>query len=391
MQDSGHPVVTLCAVGDVTLDRPHPHTAFDLARPLLAGADITYGDCEAVYSDLGSPVPGIRGVARARGDLDNVRALSGAGFDVMSFANNHHLDRGYEAFLDTLRRLEDAGISTCGAGRDLQQARKPAVIERRGVKVAFLAYSSILLPGFAAEAAKPGCAPIRVATYYRQAELEQPGTRPAIVTVPDAADLDAMHSDVMRAKELADIVVIAPHWGIHFAPIELASYESVVGRIAIDAGADLVLGSHQHILKGVEVYKSKVIFHGLNNFVVDVHMAQHVDNAAMAEMNARYPGYGLRYYKDYPSYPFHPDARRTCIVSCKIEDRAISEVAIVPAYINSHGQPEPLTADNPRFTEVADYIIDISARAGLDTEFSSCSDRLIVVTSKERNHDKHGS
>ena len=79
------------------------------------------------------------------------------------------------------------------------------------------------------------------------------------------------------------------HWGIHFAPVEVAQYEPELGRAAIDAGADLVLGHHQHILKGIEVYRGKVIFHGLANFVMDVYMKALAGHPAVKEMQDSSP------------------------------------------------------------------------------------------------------
>src|ERR1700741_1045557 len=147
--------VTVCAVGDVMVNRDEPGTALDLARPVFAAGDITFGNCESTYAEQGSRNPAARGEVRA--DPSNVAGLSHAGFDVMSFANNHHLDAGYEAFLRTLEVLHEHGIATCGAGANLAEARGLAIVERGGTRVAFLGYSSILFPGYEASSKAPGC------------------------------------------------------------------------------------------------------------------------------------------------------------------------------------------------------------------------------------------
>src|ERR1700736_228071 len=141
------------------LKRDDPRSAFELVRPVFAAADITFGNCESTYSSVGSANPATRGVVRA--DPSQVDGLAWAGFDVMSFANNHHLDAGYEAFFDTIAVLEGHQIAVCGVGKDLNEARRPAIVERDGTKVAFLGYSSILFPGYAAGHGRPGCAPLR--------------------------------------------------------------------------------------------------------------------------------------------------------------------------------------------------------------------------------------
>jgi poly-gamma-glutamate capsule biosynthesis protein CapA/YwtB (metallophosphatase superfamily) len=365
----GSETVEVCAVGDVMIKRAVPETVFDLSREVLRAADITFGNCESTYSKRGARHPMTRGEVRA--DPRNVDALQDAGFDVMSFANNHHMDSGEDAFFDTLAELHGRGIATCGAGADLEEARKPAIIERKGTTVAFLGYSSILWPGYEAGPDRPGCAPLRVTTTYHQVELEQPGSPPEIRTEVYPEDLANLLEDVARAKRVADVVIVTPHWGLHFTPVVVASYESVLAKAAIDAGADLVLGHHQHIVKPIEVYQGKVIFHGLGNFAMDVNMSEHSDSPHIREMVGQYPAFAVGHRPDYPSYPFHPLARQTVIARCRIREGRIDEVSFVPSYINPLGQPEALTAAHPRFAEVASYVESITSEAGFDVSFKS--------------------
>lgn len=358
------------------VNRDEPGTAFDLARPVFAAADITFGNCESTYAEQGSRNPAARGEVRAH--PSNVAGLRDAGFHVMSFANNHHLDAGYEAFTRTLEVLHEQGIATCGAGPNLAEARAPAIIERNGTRIGFLGYSSILFPGYEASTKAPGCAPLRVYTFYRQVETEQPGSHPHIATVPDEGDVRALKEDIAATKERADVVVFTPHWGIHFTPVAVAPYERELARIAIDAGADIVLGHHQHILKGVDVYDGKVIFHGLGNFVMDVHMQAHAGREALQEMQDQYPEFAVGYREDYPTYPFHPLARRTMIARFTVDDGSIASVGFVPCYINPAGQPEPLSADHERFAEVVDYVHEITRGAGFETRFEQDGDGVVV-------------
>ena len=78
-----------------------------------------------------------------------------------------------------------------------------------------------------------------------------------------------MVEDIKQVRSVADVVIVSMHWGIHFMPAKLATYQKEVGHAAIDAGADLIIGTHPHILKGIEVYKGKVIFYSLGNFAMD--------------------------------------------------------------------------------------------------------------------------
>jgi poly-gamma-glutamate synthesis protein (capsule biosynthesis protein) len=373
---SGPDDLEILAVGDVMVKRDEPVTIMAHVWELLADPDnISFGNCESNYALNASKNPATRGVVLAH--PKNVEALEC--FDVMSFANNHHLDAGYEAFFETLEHLAAAGVAVCGAGKDIDEARRPVVVERKGVRVAFLGYSSILFPGYEAGHGKAGCAPLRADTHYKLVEVEQPGSRPEILTFTDRDDLAAMVRDVRRAKQIADIVIVSPHWGIHFLPVDIADYETEAARAAIDAGADAVLGHHQHILKGVELYKGKPIFHGMGNFALDVYMNQLQDSPGVHEMRARYPQYAVGHREETPTYPFHPEARRTGIFKCTVRDGRIVGASMLPCMINRNGQPVPLKADDSDFELVTTYFADISGSAGFDTQFEVRNDELAVV------------
>jgi poly-gamma-glutamate capsule biosynthesis protein CapA/YwtB (metallophosphatase superfamily) len=368
--------IELVAVGDIAINRADPRSALALVRPIFDAADVTFANCESTYAKNWSANPAARGVVRS--DPEQLDGVAWAGVDVVSFANNHHLDAGYEGFFETLEHLAEHDIAVCGAGKDLATARVPAIIERDGVRIAFLAYSSILWPGYEAAHGKAGCAPIFVDTHYEMEEPEQPGCEARVTTYVSAATLGMLREDVSAARAVADVVVVSAHWGIHFTPVRLADYESEFGRAAIDAGADLVLGTHQHILKAVEVYRGKVIFHGTGNFVMDVDLAPVKDSPGVKKMREHFGDYGLQFFDDYPLYPFHPDARNTVIVRATVEDGAVAKVSMVPCLINGDGQPEPLAEGDPRFAAVCDYQIGVTRQAGFETAFDVRDGELVV-------------
>ena len=370
--------IVVAAVGDLMINRDEPDSLFEHCRDVLVGADVTFGNCESVYSEAGARNPAARGEIRAH--PRNAEALRGAGFDAVTFANNHHLDSGYDAFYRTLEVLGGLEIAVCGAGRDLAAARRPAIVECKGTRIAFLGYSSILFPGYEAGYGKPGCAPLRAYTHYHQIETEQPGSQPEIRTFVHDEDLSALVDDVRRAKDDADVVIVSPHWGVHFSPIVIADYETEAARAAIDAGADLVLGHHQHILKAVQVYRGKVIFHGLGNFAVDcAHNAvPGTESPALLEMQSLYPEHKFGWRDESPGYPFHPDARRTMIARCRISGGTIREVSYVPCYIRPTGEPEALTGAHERFGEISGYVSEITAAVGFDTRFVPRPDDVLI-------------
>jgi poly-gamma-glutamate synthesis protein (capsule biosynthesis protein) len=264
--------VTLIAGADVgTVTEPVERFA-EFVLPALRSADLRFAQCERSFSTRGCPPGwGRNGTGEGSGDhtrLDPARARiwSTAGIDVASLASNHTRDWGPDALVDTIDLFHEMGIATIGAGRDDDEARRPAVFERNGVRVAFLAYVSVMRNGEQAGDGRPGLAPLRARTYYEPIDY-QPGCPPRILTVPYAEDVQAMERDIQSAKQIADVVVVSLHWGVHFLPKVLATYQPEVAHAAIDAGADLILGHHTHLLSAVEVYRGRACFYGMGNFM----------------------------------------------------------------------------------------------------------------------------
>src|SRR5688572_16933690 len=211
----------IMAVGDVHVDRPDPPSIFAHIAPVLRQGDIVVGNLEGLNCDRGAPIIGKIevGSRHLRSAPDNVRALESAGFNAMVLANNHNMDYGPEGLLQTIEILDQKNIAHTGAGRNLEEAHRPAILERNGTKVALLSYTSIYPPaGFAAEADKAGVATIKVSTSYQAPENSQyqPGFPPLITTTPDALEEERMIEDVRQAKQQADIVLVAFHWGVSY-------------------------------------------------------------------------------------------------------------------------------------------------------------------------------
>lgn len=205
-----------------------------LARPVLEKADIRFAQVERVYSERGSLQVHAEDGAHSRLKPAMSEVLSDCAFNVVSLASNHGMDWGEEALLDSIALFRKKGIKTVGAGHNLEEARQPAIIERNGVRVAILAYCSVLRDGYAAGPTKPGIAPLRVHTYYEPVEY-QAGVPPRIVTIPYEEDLQGMVADIGKAKRSAHAVVVSLHWGVHFIPRLIAEYQTIVAKGAFDA------------------------------------------------------------------------------------------------------------------------------------------------------------
>ena len=259
--------ITLYAVGDVGPERPDPGSIFRHVTDVIREGDVTFAQLEVNLSKRGAG--GIKENAR---DPRIAGAIKKAGFKVVSFASNHSLDAGVDAFYDTLDNLAKENLKVIGAGRNIEEARRPAIIESKGTRVAFLGYNSILKEGYWADEKRPGCAPLRAYTLYEQMVPSQPGTPARVHTFPYRDDLEAMKEDVRKVRRQADVVVVSMHCGVHMTPAVIAEYQRDIAHAAIDAGADLVLHHHAHILKGIEVYSGKVIFYSLCNFALELRI-----------------------------------------------------------------------------------------------------------------------
>lgn len=205
----------------------------------LSEPDLTAGNLEHPVTNGGVPVEGTPYVFK--GSPDALPALREAGFDVVSLANNHALDQGVEGMLDTMKHLDEAGISHMGAGSNDTEAFSPVIKEVRGIKIAYIGLSRVV--PFASWKADKNVA--GVAETYE--------TKRAVAAIA-------------KAKEQADIVVVMVHWGKERVD-QPEPYQKDYARQYIDAGADLVIGSHPHVLQGFEMYKGKWIAYSLGNFI----------------------------------------------------------------------------------------------------------------------------
>jgi poly-gamma-glutamate synthesis protein (capsule biosynthesis protein) len=377
-------VVTLCAVGDVGPRRenpgyPYSDPIFALSAPITQKADIAFCYLERILSKRANYA-----YYSVACHPDNVKQLTYAGFNVCSTAGNHHMDAGAEAFVDTLDVLKKNNIQLVGVGMNIAEARTPAIVERKGTKVAFLGYSSIIpkseIP-YDAEPNRPGCAPMYISTFYEASDW-QPGTpSPRVISIAEKKDLAAMEEDIRRAKTQADVVIMSIHWGVHHLPGFIAMYEYEVGHAAIDAGVDLILGHHAKILKGIEVYKGKVIFHSLANFGADRAIPP------QGEIGRWDAAWRPKIDPKYPINQGSPDARKTIMVKCLISDKKIERVSFLPFMINEQSQPEPLSREDKRSDEVYEYVVWGCQDQNLETKFVREGDEVIICTDTRNEHE----
>lgn len=370
-------MITVHAVGDLVLERADSHPLFEPSAAALAQADLVVGQLEIPHLDVGvvqtTDVPAVPGPPAA---LD---AVAAAGFDVLTLAGNHVYDYGPEGIRETIAHCADRGLRTVGTGDTIDQALRPVVTDVAGRRVGIMSVNCVGPRESWATTLKPGCAYVEIISHYDQPQAN-PGGPPRVFTFAEPRSLDRFTAAVRSAAEQTDVLVVALHKGLVHVPADLADYERAVAHAAIDAGADAVIAHHAHILRGVELYRGRPVFHGLGNFVTVTgalagHESDAPERAAWARRRRRL--FGFDPDPAMPEYPFHPDSRNTMIGVLEFADDGGVTASVIPCWIDQDCRPIPLGADD-RGAQVADYLRAITDDAGLDTSYLWAGDRLTV-------------
>ena len=282
-------LITLLFTGDIMLDRgvelkmeEHDDWKWPFLKTadFLKSADLTFGNLESVISDKGTKVGSIYSF---RANPLSIEGLTLAGFDVVSLANNHAFDYTVQALTDTMVRLKLAGIDFIGADLNKEAAFSPIIKDVKGVKIGFLAYIDLGPKGWRATESSPGIAWI------------------------EKSDFPEIQKDISEAKKEVDILVVSLHAGTEYETIQNQSQEDFA-KMAIDAGADLLIGHHPHVIQPYEKYGDGWIFYSLGNFIFDQDFSTETSEGEIAKVI--------------------------------IKDKKIKEVSVIKTKINESLQPE---------------------------------------------------
>ncbi|MBP1932907.1 CapA family protein [Ammoniphilus resinae] len=238
--------ITLTFAGDTMMagrvagivERKGMDYPFTDAAPIFQDSDLTMVNLETPLSKRGSAKDK---EYTYRSDPRMAEALKKAGVDIVTVANNHALDYGIDAFLDTFDFLNQAGVSFVGGGKNTQEAYSPVTVEVKGKKVSVFGFSRVL-----AEA-------------NWHAGKDTPG-------MASAYDPELVYQAVEPIIGKSDYTIVLLHWGKELAE-EPLPYQVELAHGLIDRGVDLVIGSHPHVLQGLEWYKDKLIAYSLGNFI----------------------------------------------------------------------------------------------------------------------------
>lgn len=264
-----HPICLGHGVGS-TIKKQGSEFIFENVSNVLKKADITFGNLECVLSDIDIDY-GNYNTIQLRGAETSVNGLIYAGFDVLSLANNHILEHGENSLIRTKKLLYINGIQTVGVSENKRKSRESVILNRNGISFGFLAYCLV-----------------RDKTAYCSVE-----------------DFHDIISDVRKVKDNIDILIVSLHWGNEFVR-KPSPEQFYLAHSIIDAGANLILGHHPHVLQGVEIYNGGIIAYSLGNFVFDMWQRK---------------------------------MRESMIFSCEFSKNGIVDFDIMPVYINNFYQP----------------------------------------------------
>jgi gamma-polyglutamate biosynthesis protein CapA len=281
--------VILHAVGDITLgDHPlcagfgahsqmrrrPPAFAFEHVAGTLAEADIRLGNLECTLSEHGLRPNDYHSI-QMRGHAEYLQGLTATGFQVLNVATNHSEQHGPEPFAETVEMVKNAGIAVVGVAGPNRTSVAVQVVAK-DVRVGFVGYS------------------LRPRQYFTREPLYAEGRR------------DDILADVRAARQAHDVVVVSFHWGDEFIA-QPSPKDVLLAHAVIDAGADLIIGHHPHVLRGVERYGRGWIVYSLGNFVCDMLWSETL--------------------------------RETAICECRLTKAGVEDVRLIPGRINDDSQP----------------------------------------------------
>jgi len=292
--------VVLAVAGDVMLGRSigegiRQHGAdwpLEGVAATLRGADIAFVNLEAPLTSRGEAA---NKDFVFRGPPEGAKGLAAAGVDIVSLANNHALDYGYQGLQDTWSALNDAGILHVGSGESAVQAYGPVFIERKGVRIAFLAYLNT---------------PPDSGSGFDASSWQATADRPGLAWLSP----QTVAADVAAARRQADVVIVSMHTGDEYQEA-ISPSQAAAAHSAIEAGAALVVGHHPHVLQGLESYKWGLIAYSMGNFVFDFDEV------------------------DY-SHPGMPSAL-SAILRVRLSKEGLLGCEVAPVILGEDGRPRP--------------------------------------------------
>jgi len=326
-----------------------PPASAERVYELIRSADLALGNFEMPLTDRGTPVQKLLNIRAPASIALGVPVL---GFDVLTIANNHAVDCGWEGLVDTREGLQAGGIAVIGIGETRDLAAGPLVREVAGLRIGIVAFSCLTPPGTSAGPDRPGISPIHIVTAYEVDpwyQMEEPGD-PSVVRVRTAVrpdDLDWAGGLVSRTKAECDLVIVTIHWGFGSGET-LADYQMPLARALVEAGADVVHGHHPHAIHGIGFHRGKPIFFSAGTFI-----GQQVFLDASPQVKDLWAAMSADGY----------------VAMLSINAQAIAEIRLHPTTLDDNRLP--ILAEGPAAERIGERIARLSAPLGATVSLSN--------------------
>lgn len=380
-----------------------PEKLCEGVMPILDDADFRMFQLEEAY--VKTPVE--RSVP---GNLTKSLDVMKGKVDLVTLSGNHFYDFKEDGVEGTIGWCEENGVAHTGGGHNLKEAAAPAFVEKDGVKIGVIAFNAVGGKQQFATKERGGANPILFTRAYvpetdldfaAQAAQKQEFDNWSLKN-PIHIDADCMGfnfvnpqsllqfaEDVRKVKEQCDICIVYFHKGYVHRQVLVDDWERLYAHIAIDNGADTVMASHSHIAHGVEFYKGKAIYHGLNNFVMYTPQLApgfkgkvHGDAHNEEWVKQRIARFGFVPDPEYPTYPFHPDAIYCPVAKLVIEDGKISEYRMILMVTEKSGIPY-VHGQDEKGQKAFDFMQKITDEAGLKAKLTWDGDEVILTEKKD--------
>lgn len=319
--------VSFCTTGDLIfwrevadyIDMNGGAAAMADIADMLSTADVTISNVESPLSDNDSE-PVYDKDVYIIGKPSAIESIKNSGIDIASLANNHIMDYTGPALADTINALDSAGVLHAGAGMTEAEAEKPVETTVNGASIAFFSWTDIVPDNFLA---------------YK----DEPGVVSARLNMNDAL------RRVREAKETHDIVIVAMHWGIEYQDYIDESQQQDPAHQFVDAGADVILGNHPHVLQGIEFYNGSLIAYAHGNCVFRQ---------------------AFEFGNTHESY----------VLNFDITEDGVKNVVVTPLYLSDeYGIPSVATSDQAQTT--LSRLVEISE--GMNTAFDLRDDKAYIM------------
>lgn len=325
--------------------------------------------------------------------------------DLVTLSGNHFYDFKEEGVAGTIDWCRRNGVAHAGGGHNLAEAKVPAYVEKDGTKIGVAAFNAVGGKQQFATERRGGTNPILFSrAYIPVADLEWDAQTAAKQEFDNWSLKNATHIDadcmgynfmnpsavldyaeqIREAKKNCDILIVYMHKGYVHRQVLVDDWERLLSHIAIDNGADVVMASHSHIAHGIEMYKGKAIYHGLNNFVMYTPQLApgfkgkvHGDAHNEEWVKQRVARFGFVPDPEYPTYPFHPDSIYCPVAKLIIENGRIAEFRMILMVTEKSGIPY-VHGQDEKGKACFDFMQKITADAGFDTKLSWDGDEVVI-------------